>query len=161
MYFSFHIQKETYSASIPTWAFVALGVAAFDDVLLWFTSPMLAIPLTIILLLIVLAFFFGGRALTDRLFGAVRSAAEGAVANVTRSAASSILKKSSWLWFFKINTYLLRLLFNSSKSIQINQPINTWKANSISQFYKFLTMVAPALQEEDKVYGVQQKAYCA
>ena len=95
MYFSFHIQKETYSASIPTWAFVALGVAAFDDVLLWFTSPMLAIPLTIILLLIVLAFFFGGRALTDRLFGAVRSAAEGAVANVTRSAASSILKKSS------------------------------------------------------------------
>ena len=87
--------KETYSASIPTWAFVALGVAAFDDVLLWFTSPMLAIPLTIILLLIVLAFFFGGRALTDRLFGAVRSAAEGAVANVTRSAASSILKKSS------------------------------------------------------------------
>lgn len=56
---------------------------------------MLAVPLTIILLLVVLAFVFGGKTLTDKLFGAVRSAAEGAVANVTRSAASSILKKSS------------------------------------------------------------------
>ena len=70
-------------------------MAALDDVLLWFTSPMLAIPLTLVLLLVVLAFVFGGKALTDRLFGAVKDAAEGAVASVTRSAASSILKKSS------------------------------------------------------------------
>jgi hypothetical protein len=72
-----------------------LGIAALDDVLLWFASPVLAIPLTLVLLLVVLAFVFGGKTLTDKLFGAVKNATESAVANVTRSAASSILKKSN------------------------------------------------------------------
>ena len=87
-------QKDTYSGSIPTWALVVLGVAALDDVMLWMSSPMIAFPLTIVLIAVVLAFFFGGKNLTDKLFGAVRNATEGAVANATRSAASSILKKS-------------------------------------------------------------------
>jgi len=72
-----------------------LGIAALDDVLLWFASPVLAIPLTLLLLLVVLVFVFGGKSLTDKLFGAVKTATESAVANVTRSAASSILKKSN------------------------------------------------------------------
>ena len=70
-------------------------MAAIDDVLLWFASPILAVPLTLVLVLVVLVFFFGGKSLTDKLLGAVRSSAEGVVANVTRSAASSILKKSN------------------------------------------------------------------
>jgi ABC-type dipeptide/oligopeptide/nickel transport system permease subunit len=74
---------------------VVLGVAALDDILVWFASPILAIPLTLILILVVVAFMFGGKTLTDRLFGAVKTATESAVANVTRSAASSILKKSN------------------------------------------------------------------
>ena len=51
-----------------------LGIAALDDVLLWFASPVLAIPLTLVLLLVVLAFVFGGKTLTDKLFGAVKTA---------------------------------------------------------------------------------------
>ena len=71
-----------------------LGIAALDDVMLWLSSPMIAFPLTVVLIVVVLAFLFGGKALTDKLFGVVRNATEGAVANATRSAASSILKKS-------------------------------------------------------------------
>ena len=55
---------------------------------------MIAFPLTVVLIAVVLAFFFGGKSLADKLFGAVRNATEGAVANATRSAATSILKKS-------------------------------------------------------------------
>lgn len=55
---------------------------------------MIAFPLTVILIAVVLAFVFGGKTLTDKLFGAVRTATEGAVANATRSAATSILKSS-------------------------------------------------------------------
>jgi ABC-type dipeptide/oligopeptide/nickel transport system permease subunit len=69
-------------------------VAAIDDVLLWFSSPVIALPLTLILVVIVLAFVFGGKTLTERLLSTFRSATEGAVANVTRSAASSLLKKN-------------------------------------------------------------------
>jgi hypothetical protein len=58
------MQKETYSASIPTWALALLGIAAIDDILLWFSSPVIALPLTLILLVIVLAYFFGGKTLT-------------------------------------------------------------------------------------------------
>ena len=72
-----------------------LGVAALDDVMSWLSSPMIAFPLTVVLIAVVLAFFFGGKTLADKLFGAVKNATEGAVANVTRSAATSILKKSS------------------------------------------------------------------
>jgi len=55
---------------------------------------MLAFPLTLVLMVIVLAFFFGGKPLLDKLFGVAKDAAEGAVASATRSAASSILKKN-------------------------------------------------------------------
>ena len=71
-----------------------MGVAAIDDVLLWFSSPVIALPLTLILLVIVLAYFFGGKTLAEKLLSTARSATEGAVANVTRSAASSLLKKN-------------------------------------------------------------------
>jgi hypothetical protein len=53
-----------YSSSIPTWAFVLLGVAAIDDVLLWLSSPMIALPLTLIIVIVVMAFIFGGKSLT-------------------------------------------------------------------------------------------------
>lgn len=74
-----------------------MGVAAIDDVLLWFSSPVIALPLTIILVVIIAAFIFGGKTLTEKIFSSVKTAAEGAVANVTRTAASSILKKWSKL----------------------------------------------------------------
>lgn len=73
---------------------MVLGIAALDDVLMWFASPMLAIPLTLILLLAVLAFVFGGKSMLEKLFGVVKDAAEGAVSTATRSAASSVLRKS-------------------------------------------------------------------
>jgi len=98
-----------------------LGIAALDDVLLWFASPVLAIPLTLLLLLVVLVFVFGGKSLTDKLFGAVKTATESAVANVTRSAASSILKKSNW-W----------LIYNYQYS---ESSIFTISVNSISCLY--------------------------
>jgi len=70
-----------------------LGIAAFDDILVWLSSPMIALPLTLIFVVVILAFVFGGKTLTDRLLGTLRSATEGAVASVTRTAASSLLKK--------------------------------------------------------------------
>ncbi len=55
---------------------------------------MIAFPLMLVILVVVFAFIFGGKTLTEKLFSSFKSAAEGAVANVTRSAASSMLKKS-------------------------------------------------------------------
>lgn len=74
---------------------MVLGIAALDDVILWFTNPMLAFPMTLLLLLVVFAFFFGGKPLLERLFGMAKSAAEGAVQSATRSAASSVLRGST------------------------------------------------------------------
>jgi hypothetical protein len=53
-----------------------VGVAALDDILIWFASPILAIPLTLILILVVVAFMFRGKTLTDHLFGVVKTATE-------------------------------------------------------------------------------------
>jgi len=68
-------------------------VAAIDDVLLWLSSPMIALPLTLALVIIVVAFVFGGKSLTQRLFGQVQNAASGLIGNATRSVAGTILRQ--------------------------------------------------------------------
>ena len=87
------MQKESYSASIPTWAFVLLGIAALDDILLWISSPMIALPFTIILILVVLSYMFGGKALVDTFISKAKQMTQNAVSSATASAASNLLKK--------------------------------------------------------------------
>lgn len=43
--------------AIPKWGWILFLIVAFDDILLWLSSPALAIPLTIILLVIGGVFF--------------------------------------------------------------------------------------------------------
>lgn len=69
-------------------------MAAIDDILLWFSSPVIALPLTLVLVIVIFAYLFGGKALIDKLLSAARTTTEGAVSNVTRSAASTILKRN-------------------------------------------------------------------
>lgn len=71
---------------------MVLGVAAFDDILLWLSSPMIALPLTLLLVVVVLVFVFGGKGLAEKLLGTARTATEGLVSNVARSAAGSLIK---------------------------------------------------------------------
>ena len=59
---------------------------------------MLAVPLTLVLVLVIVAYFFGGKQMIDNLFGAARNAAEGAVGNATRSAAAAMMKKDNWFY---------------------------------------------------------------
>lgn len=68
-------------------------MAAIDDVLLWLSSPMIALPLTVIIVVVVMAFVFGGKSLTQRLLSGVKSATSGAIGNATRAAASTILRQ--------------------------------------------------------------------
>jgi hypothetical protein len=79
--------------SIPTWGWILFLLVAFDDILLWLKSPYLAIPITLVLIVIVLIFLFGGRSTMNSLTNNLRSAASNAVANVTTQAASSMLKR--------------------------------------------------------------------
>jgi hypothetical protein len=43
--------------AIPKWGWILLLAVAFDDIILWFSSPILAIPL-VILLVVAGAFFY-------------------------------------------------------------------------------------------------------
>ena len=67
---------------------------AVDDIILWFTSPMLAIPLLLVIVIFIGAFLKGGRGLIDQLIGMAKDKAASAVSSATISAASSFSKKS-------------------------------------------------------------------
>ena len=78
--------------SIPTWGWVLFLLVAFDDILLWLHSPYLAIPLTIVLVLVLVLFFYGGKGAVSNIVNVARSTVSSAAAGATSSVASSMLK---------------------------------------------------------------------
>jgi cobalamin biosynthesis protein CobD/CbiB len=79
--------------SIPTWGWVIFLLVAFDDILLWFHSPYLAIPLTLILVIILIIFVMGGKSTANNLVNTARKGASNLLANMTTRAASQMLKR--------------------------------------------------------------------
>ena len=84
-----------YSGSIPLWGWVIFLLVALDDVFLWLHSPYLAIPLTIILILVVVLFVTGGKSAATGLLGTVKKTLTGLLTNLTAQAATSMLKKDN------------------------------------------------------------------
>jgi len=79
--------------AIPKWAWIVFGVVAFDDILLWIKSPVLALPITLVLIIIGLVFILGGKGLATSLLNNARRAATNTVANVAAKAATGKLNK--------------------------------------------------------------------
>lgn len=68
-------------------------LVAIDDVFLWLHSPYLAIPLTIILILVVVIFVTGGKSAATNIVNTIKGGATGMLANLTTQAAASMIKK--------------------------------------------------------------------
>ena len=79
--------------SIPTWGWIVFLLVAFDDILLWLHSPYLAIPLTLILIVVAAVFMFGGKSTAGNIVNTARKGATTLMSNVTARAASQMLKK--------------------------------------------------------------------
>lgn len=81
-----------YVGAIPKWGWILFLVVAIDDILLWLASPALAIPLTIILVIIGGVLFFGGPSLASSLITNARRAASNSFGQITAQAATKIMK---------------------------------------------------------------------
>jgi len=77
--------------AIPKWGWILFLVVAFDDILLWLSSPALAIPLTIILIAIGGVFFFGGPGLASSLVNNARTVARNSIGQITAQAATKMM----------------------------------------------------------------------
>ena len=80
--------------AIPKWGWILFLIVAFDDILLWLSSPALAIPLTIILLVIGGIFFFGGPAFASGLVNNARRAASASFGQLAAQATTQMMKRS-------------------------------------------------------------------
>lgn len=80
--------------AIPKWGWILFLIVAFDDVLLWLSSPALAIPLTIILVIVGGLLFFGGTTFAGSLVNNARRAASGAFGQLAAQATTQIIKNS-------------------------------------------------------------------
>ena len=74
--------------AIPKWAWIVFAVVAFDDIILWVKSPFLALPVTIVLILVGVVFFLGGKNMVSALFNNGRRL-------VTNTATNMVTKKLS------------------------------------------------------------------
>ena len=54
---------------------------------------MIALPFTIVLILVVLSYMFGGKTLVDTIISKVKETTQSAVSSATKTAASNLLKK--------------------------------------------------------------------
>jgi len=61
--------------------------------LLWISSPLIALPFTIVLILIVLSYMFGGKNLIETLVARGKQALSNVVSGATTAVASNLLKK--------------------------------------------------------------------
>lgn len=76
--------NDKYKGNIPKWMLVLLGVFMIDDVLLWFSSPALIIPVTIIGILIAVAVHKFGMGPTRALLGQATNIGSGLIGNLTK-----------------------------------------------------------------------------
>lgn len=85
------MQKEVYIGAIPGWAWIVFAIVAFDDILLWFKSPMMALPVTLVLVIVILVLFIGGRGMFTSILNNARRAATNAATNFATQAATGRL----------------------------------------------------------------------
>jgi hypothetical protein len=70
-------------------------IVAFDDILLWLSSPALAIPLTLILIAVGAVFFFGGAGFANNLVNTARRAASNQFGNLAAQATTRMMKNNN------------------------------------------------------------------
>jgi hypothetical protein len=70
-------------------------LVVIDDVFLWLHSPYLAIPITLIIIVLVVIFAVGGKSAATNVFNMLRSQATSFIAGATTKAAASIIKKDN------------------------------------------------------------------
>lgn len=80
--------------AIPKWGWILFLIVAFDDILLWLSSPALAIPLTIILVAIGGVFFFGGSSFASTLVNNARRAASNQFGNLAAQATTRMMRNN-------------------------------------------------------------------
>lgn len=78
--------------SIPVWGWVLFAIVAFDDILIWIKSPYLAIPITIILLILGAIFFLGGSNMANSMVNNARRAGGNFLSQMTTQAAARVLQ---------------------------------------------------------------------
>ena len=78
--------------AIPKWGWILFLVVAFDDILIWLKSPYLAIPITVILLLVFMVFMFGGRQFASSLVNNARRAASNQFSNLATQATTRMMR---------------------------------------------------------------------
>lgn len=81
--------------AIPKWGWILFLIVAFDDILLWLSSPALAIPLTIILVVIGGVLFFGGTGFASTLVNNARRAASSQFGNLAAQATTRMMRSSA------------------------------------------------------------------
>jgi len=81
--------------AIPKWGWILFLIVAFDDILLWFTSPALAIPLTLILIIVGGVFFYGGSGFANSLVSNARRAASNQFGNLAAQATTRMMRNSA------------------------------------------------------------------
>ena len=84
-----------YSGSIPLWGWIIFLLVAIDDVFLWLHSPYLAIPLTIMIIVVAVIFVVGGKSAATNLLSMAKSQATHFIAGATTKAAASMIKKDN------------------------------------------------------------------
>jgi hypothetical protein len=72
--------------AIPKWGWILLLAVSFDDILVWLSSPVLAIPLILIIILSVVFFIYKPSAAGNLMQNA---------ANVTRASLGSLAVKAT------------------------------------------------------------------
>lgn len=81
--------------AIPKWGWILFLIVAIDDILLWLSSPALAIPLTIILVVIGGVFFFGGPSFANALVTNARRAASNSFGQIAAQATTRMMRNSA------------------------------------------------------------------
>ena len=80
--------------AIPKWGWILFLIVAIDDILLWFSSPALAIPLTIILVVLGGIFFFGGPGFASTLVNNARRAASNSLGQIAAQATTRMMRSN-------------------------------------------------------------------
>lgn len=87
------MQKEVYMGAIPKWGWIIFLLVAFDDIILWFKSPYLAIPVTLVLVVLGMVFMFGGRDFATSLVSNARRAANNQFASMATQATTRMMNR--------------------------------------------------------------------
>ncbi len=81
--------------AIPKWGWILFLIVALDDILLWLSSPALAIPITFALIIVGGIFLFGGPTVANTLVNNARRAASNSFGQIAAQATTKIIRSQS------------------------------------------------------------------